>query len=107
MAGASCSTSSFSVADTDNDNRVSPAEFDRYMLEAIFAQADADGDGKVTFGEEESPVAKRQSMSIITSFSTSNGLRSRPFERLLKFQLVPLVTIRDESVGGDSKTMTS
>ena len=51
MAGASCSTSSFSVADTDNDNRVSPAEFDRYMLEAIFAQADADGDGKVTFGE--------------------------------------------------------
>ena len=41
----------FTMADADEDGRVSPAEFSRYMLEAIFAAADADGDAKVTFEE--------------------------------------------------------
>ena len=41
----------FTMADTDEDGRVSSTEFSRYMLEAIFAESDADGDAQVTFEE--------------------------------------------------------
>ena len=41
----------FDLADSDNDRKVSPKEFERYMLEAVFAEADGDGDGLVTFEE--------------------------------------------------------
>lgn len=43
--------SGFDNADTNDDGSVSPAEFERYMLEAIFAESDADGDARVTFAE--------------------------------------------------------
>ena len=52
---AGCSGSNaFRLADADKDSKVSPAEFDRYMLEAIFAEADANSDSKVTFEEWKS-----------------------------------------------------
>ena len=41
----------FKMADTNGDGKISPAEFDRYMLEQIFAAHDANGDGKVTLAE--------------------------------------------------------
>lgn len=41
------------LADTDGDGKVSQAEFERFMLEAIFTEADADGDGKVTYAEHK------------------------------------------------------
>ena len=47
----SCASSSYDFADTNNDTKMSPEEFDRYMLEAIFAEADPNGDSKVTFAE--------------------------------------------------------
>ena len=41
----------FTVADTDESGGVSPAEFERYMLEAIYAEADTDGNAEITFAE--------------------------------------------------------
>jgi Ca2+-binding EF-hand superfamily protein len=41
----------FTMADTDKDDRVSPAEFGRYMLEAVYAEADADGNSQITYEE--------------------------------------------------------
>ena len=51
---SSCTTTEpdrFDMADTNDDKAVSLDEFDRFMLESIFAEADADGDKKVTFEE--------------------------------------------------------
>jgi hypothetical protein len=41
----------FTIADADEDGWVSPPELERYMLEAMFAEADEDGNAKVTFAE--------------------------------------------------------
>ena len=41
----------FTIADTDESGAVSPDEFKQYMLEAIFAEVDSNGDAKVTFEE--------------------------------------------------------
>ena len=41
----------FDLADSNDDLKVSPQEFERYMLEAVFAEADGDGNGQVTFEE--------------------------------------------------------
>ena len=41
----------FKMADTSGDGRLDLAEFKRYMLEAVYAEADANGDKKVTFEE--------------------------------------------------------
>ena len=47
-----CSGSpAFDLADGDDDMKVSPKEFERYMLEAVYAEADADGNSQVTFDE--------------------------------------------------------
>ena len=49
---ASCTTpDGFKTADTSGDGRVGSAEFERYMLEAIYAEADANRDKKITFEE--------------------------------------------------------
>ncbi|MGI9239694.1 MAG: EF-hand domain-containing protein [Verrucomicrobiales bacterium] len=48
----SCSTvAPFDVADGDDNENVSQDEFDRYVLEAIFTEADTNGDSKITFEE--------------------------------------------------------
>ena len=39
------------MADTNNDGLVNSPEFERFMLEAIFTEADINDDGKVTFAE--------------------------------------------------------
>lgn len=41
----------FKRADADKSGDVSRAEFDRYILQALFAESDADRDGKVRFAE--------------------------------------------------------
>ncbi|MEM8954490.1 MAG: EF-hand domain-containing protein [Verrucomicrobiota bacterium] len=41
----------FSMADVNEDEWVSQDEFEHYMLEVIFADADADGDAEVSFAE--------------------------------------------------------
>jgi hypothetical protein len=41
----------FAAADTDKDGRVSPAEFERYLVEYVFSEADANRDARVTFEE--------------------------------------------------------
>ena len=41
----------YKKADTNEDGRVGPAEFERYMLETIFALSDSNKDSKVTFEE--------------------------------------------------------
>ena len=52
MLFTSCaSPGGFTIADTDESGSVSPDEFKRFMLEAIFIEVDADGDAKVTFAE--------------------------------------------------------
>lgn len=48
---SSCHHANFKAADTDKSGTVSEAEFERYMLEAIYAEADANGDSKVVFDE--------------------------------------------------------
>ena len=50
---SACATppDSFKIADTSGDGRVESAEFGRYMLEAIYAEADANRDKKITFEE--------------------------------------------------------
>ena len=48
----SCANNSgFDMADSDDDGSVSPAEFDRFMLEAIYAEADTDYNKEITFDE--------------------------------------------------------
>lgn len=47
----SCNTGGYEMADANNDGGVTPAEFNRYMLEAIFTTADANADKEVTFAE--------------------------------------------------------
>jgi hypothetical protein len=44
-------TSAYNLADSSDDQKVSPKEFETYMLEAVFAEADADGNSLVTFEE--------------------------------------------------------
>ena len=41
----------FKRADADKSGDVSRAEFDRYILQTLFAESDANRDGKVTFAE--------------------------------------------------------
>jgi hypothetical protein len=41
----------FNMADSDGDGSVSKAEFERYMLEAIYSESDADGNAKITYEE--------------------------------------------------------
>lgn len=41
----------FKRADADKSGDVSRAEFDRYLIQALFAESDANRDGKVTFAE--------------------------------------------------------
>jgi hypothetical protein len=41
----------FTVADTNKDGSISAAECERYTLEAVFTEADGNGDGKVVFSE--------------------------------------------------------
>jgi Ca2+-binding EF-hand superfamily protein len=48
---ACAGSSGFDLADSNGDQKVSPKEFEVYMLEAIFAEADADGNSLVTFEE--------------------------------------------------------
>jgi Ca2+-binding EF-hand superfamily protein len=49
---AGCSTpDGFTIADTNKDGKVSPTETRRYVLEVIFIEGDANGDGKITFEE--------------------------------------------------------
>lgn len=47
----SCANSGFDMADSDDDGSVSPAEFDRFMLESIYAEADTDYNKEITFDE--------------------------------------------------------
>ena len=67
LAFAGCSNpDGFTIADTDKDGKVSPAECDRYMLEAIYAEADANGDSKVTFEEwkQANPDADKKKFRV-------------------------------------------
>ncbi len=41
----------FAIADTDGNSTLSPGEFERFMLEAIYTESDSDGDKKVTMAE--------------------------------------------------------
>ncbi len=41
----------FTIADTNKDGRVSPAEFNRFMMEAIYSEVDDDRNKQVTFAE--------------------------------------------------------
>ena len=56
----SCASSGFDTADTDDDGAVTKAEFERYLLETIYAEADDNRDSKITFAEwkEANPDAK-------------------------------------------------
>jgi len=59
---SSCgSNDGFNMADTSGDGRVGQAEFERYMLEAIYAAADANKDSRITFEEwkEANPDAEQ------------------------------------------------
>ena len=51
LLSACAGSSGFDVADRNDDQKVSPAEFEVYMLESVFAEADADGNSQVTFEE--------------------------------------------------------
>ena len=51
MLSACQQADDFKMADTNGDGRLDLAEFKRYMLEAVYAKADANGDKKVTFEE--------------------------------------------------------
>jgi uncharacterized HAD superfamily protein len=49
---AGCSTvRNFKFADTDKSGNISSSEFERYMLEVIYAEADTNKDAKITFEE--------------------------------------------------------
>ena len=67
LAFIGCATpDGFTFADTNKDNKISPAECNRYMLEAIYAETDADGDSKVTFQEwkQTNPGAEQKKFSV-------------------------------------------
>ena len=51
LLSACAGSSGFDLADSNDDLKVSPQEFETYMLEAVFAEADADGNSQVTFEE--------------------------------------------------------
>ena len=50
---SACATppDNFKIADSSGDGRVESAEFKRYMLESVYAEADANRDKKITFEE--------------------------------------------------------
>lgn len=48
---ACTSRDGFKRADADKSGGVSRPEFDRYLIQALFAESDANRDGKVTFSE--------------------------------------------------------
>ena len=60
LLAACAGTDRYAMADTDGDDRISPEEFERYMLETIYGAADPDGNAKVTFEEwkEANPDAE-------------------------------------------------
>ncbi len=51
LFGCTTGTDSFKDADTDQDDKLSKKELGFALLEAVFASADANGDGRVTFEE--------------------------------------------------------
>jgi Ca2+-binding EF-hand superfamily protein len=51
LLGGCVEPDGFTVADVSGDEWVSEEEFERYMLEIIFTDADGDGDAEVTFAE--------------------------------------------------------
>lgn len=51
LFSACAGSHAYDWADTNDDHKISPKEFERYMLESVFAEADADGNKKVTFEE--------------------------------------------------------
>ena len=51
ILSACASQSGFDLADKNANQKISPKEFDTYMLRAVFAESDADGNGLVTFQE--------------------------------------------------------
>lgn len=51
FASGCASNPGYDLADANDDMKVGPKEFELYMLEAVFAEADADGNSKVTFDE--------------------------------------------------------
>ena len=51
LPGCATQRDKYRLADTNDDRKVSQAEFEGYMLETIFAIADTDEDSKITFNE--------------------------------------------------------
>ena len=69
---ANCKTpSAFDIADTNQDTSISQAEFERYLLEALYSEADTDGDAKITF--EEWRVANPDAQKSKFDLPDSNG----------------------------------
>ncbi len=67
MALPSCTPSNpFKKADTNKDDKVSQAEFNRYILEEIYSATDTDGDSKITFKEWKAanPEAKKSKFKL-------------------------------------------
>jgi hypothetical protein len=48
---SSCAATGFSTADTDGSKLVSKKEFERYLLETVYAEADTNRDSRITFAE--------------------------------------------------------
>lgn len=69
---ANCKTpSAFDIADTNQDTSISQAEFERYLLEAVYSEADTDGDAKITF--EEWRVANPDAQKSKFDLPDANG----------------------------------
>ena len=63
----SCATvAPYDIADSNSDSKISQDEFDRYLLEAIFAEADTNADSKITFEEwrTANPDAKKSKFKL-------------------------------------------
>ena len=51
LPGEGQETKGFDIADTNDDGKVSPQEFERFMMETLYAFVDVDRNKKVTFAE--------------------------------------------------------
>jgi len=50
-SGCQSAKDPFAVADADGSGKIAKPEFERFMLESIFSEADANGDSKVSYEE--------------------------------------------------------
>ena len=69
----SCATTGFNKADTDASGVVSVEEFERYLLDTVYSEADSNGDAKLTFAEWKAAYPSAEKRKFRQPDTNGNG----------------------------------